>query len=149
MTLTRPSEAHERTGERLRQKQGLGASYYNRSVRSKEELVPGQVVRLFYLKQKIWEPATIVALADTPRSCIVQRLGGGTPLRRNRIHIRTTSVKWGSTAPLPELPKERPSPRVKEVPPPSGASSTMRQEEIAEPALGKRLSRQTVFYQAS
>ena len=33
--------------------------------------------------------------AGTPRSYIVQRVAGGVPLRRNRMHIRTTRENFG------------------------------------------------------
>ena len=145
--MTKTSVCDNPTRERLVQKQKCGAQYYNRSVRCKEELYPGQSVRLYDLKQKIWEPATVVALSDTPRSYIVQRLGGGVPLRRNRIHIRTTAEKWNVSAPLAGLPSN-PSPS-RAVQPPTGASSTMCPEEVAQPALQKRQRRQTVFYQAA
>ena len=130
--------------ERLQQKQSKSAEYYNRSVKGKDELVVGQSVRLYNLKQKVWEPATVTGLANTPRSYFVQRFDGGAPLRRNRIHIKPTKEKWdlrGVVAPPNTTTKSTrasaPGPKI-----PDGG-------ETQEPqAQNKRLRRQTEFYQA-
>ena len=93
----RSSSSTEFTRHRLQEKQAVGARYYNRSVKEKEELTVGQSVRMRNLKHKNWEPATVTGIADTPRSYIVQRTGGGVPLRRNRLHLKTTKEKWNTS----------------------------------------------------
>ena len=37
--------------------------------------------------------------AGTPRSYVVQRIAGGIPLRRNRVHIRTTRENFDPPVP--------------------------------------------------
>ena len=91
---TTQPQSNEYTRNRLQEKQRIGARYFNRSVKEKAELKPGQSVRVRNLKYKTWEPATITGVADTPRSYIVQRLEGGAPLRRNRIHLKPTIERW-------------------------------------------------------
>ena len=56
----------------------------------KPALVEGQPVRLYNKDLRRWEPATVSGYADTPRSYYVERVAGGVPLRRNRVHLRTT-----------------------------------------------------------
>ena len=146
---------HTNTRKRLQTKQQVSASYYNRSIKDKTELIPGQCVRLFDLKRKVWEPATITGIADTPRSYIVQRLEGGMPLRRNRIHIKTTKERWNTYAPTNRIDGETTSP-------PSGDAAVVATRRVNSSdgqsvsladqdhqlAQGKRTRRQTVFFQA-
>ena len=47
-------------------------------------------MRLLNKATRRWEPAVVCGQADTPRSYYVQRLAGGAPLKRNRIHLRET-----------------------------------------------------------
>ena len=139
------------TRRRLQEKQHVGAKYYNRNVKEKTELVPGQCVRLFDLNRKVWEPATVTGFADTPRSYIVQRLEGGVPLRRNRIHIRTTKEKWDMVTPAVDDTASRLS---------NFGSTSGVDADVTSPAVahnhdehqtmqGKRARKQTVFYQSS
>ena len=112
---------HRVTRERLQKKQQDGAAYYNRTTKEKEELTVGQSVRLYDLKRKVWEPATVTGLANTPRSYFVQRLDGGGTLRRNRIHIRTTKEKWSQHTPPVSDVASPPDVPVPEKPPPFDA----------------------------
>ena len=73
--------------EKLRKRQSAAAERYNRSASAKPELVEGQPVRLFRKDDKRWEPAVVTGRAATPRSYFVQRVAGGAPLRRNRVHL--------------------------------------------------------------
>ena len=76
--------------QKLKEKQEAAAAQYNKSVKSKPELVQGQSVRLYDKQRRRWEPALVTGRASTPRSYMVQRLSGGEPLRRNRVHLRST-----------------------------------------------------------
>ena len=69
--------------------------------KEKPELAIGRCVRLLDLKRKVWERVTIIGIANTPRSYIVQCLEGGIPLRVNRIriHIKTTKEGWNPSSP--------------------------------------------------
>ena len=124
-------------------------------MKDKTELVPGQCVRLFDLKRKVWEPATITGVAETPRSYIVQRLEGGAPLRRNRIHIKTTKEKWSTDTPQTPSDDET-SPLIGNVV--GGANNRVNSsdeqltssedQDHRHSTREKRTRRQTVFFQA-
>ena len=43
--------------------------------------------------------------AGTPRSYMVKRLAGGVPLRRNRVHLRTTLEDFQASHLLPDIPE--------------------------------------------
>ena len=77
--------------DKLRKRQAAAAERYNRTAQPKSELVDGQTVRLYSKDKRRWEPAVVTGHGGTPRSYVVQRLAGGVPLRRNRIHLRPTS----------------------------------------------------------
>ena len=47
-------------------------------------------MRLLNKATRRWEPAVVYGQANTPLSYYVQKLAGGVPLRRNRIHLRET-----------------------------------------------------------
>ena len=74
-----------------RKRQAAAAERYNKTAQPKSELVDGQTVRLYSKEKRSWEPAVVTGHGGTPRSYVVQRLAGGVPLRRNRIHLRPTS----------------------------------------------------------
>ena len=77
--------------DKLRKRQTEAAARYNETAQPKAELVEGQTVRLYSKDTRKWEPAVVTGIAGTPRSYVVQRLAGGMPLRRNRVHLRPTS----------------------------------------------------------
>ena len=74
----------------LRKRQDAAAARYDMTAKSKPELVQGQSVRLYNKGSRRWEPAMITGYASTPRSYYVERMAGGAPLRRNRVHLRST-----------------------------------------------------------
>ena len=76
--------------QKLKERQEIAASHYNKTAKPKPELTSGQPVRLFNKANRRWEPSTITGRADTPRSYFVQRMAGGQLLRRNRVHLRST-----------------------------------------------------------
>jgi transposase InsO family protein len=76
--------------QKLRESQDAAAAHYNKTAKSKPELVEGQPVRLYNKDTRRWEPAVVTGRAGTPRSYHVQRIAGGVPLRRNRVHLRST-----------------------------------------------------------
>ena len=80
----------EKVQEKLRKRQAAAAERYDKTAQSKSELVQGQTVRLYSKHDRKWEPAVVTGHAGTPRSYIVQRLAGGMPFRRNRVHFRPT-----------------------------------------------------------
>ena len=152
MPSTVDAEKHVATRNHLQKRQQKSASYYNRSVREKPELVVGQCVRLLDLKRKVWEPATITGIADTPRSYIVQRLEGGVPLRRNRIHIKTTNERWTNDAPISRFDvvakNGGDASTTHHVNPPVEQPGRSAECDDQQGLCGKRIRRQTVFYQA-
>ena len=75
---------------KLQHRQAAAAERYDGRTKSKPDLVPGQHVRLFNKRSGRWEPAVVTGRAGTPRSYFVQRVSGGVPLRRNRVHLRPT-----------------------------------------------------------
>ena len=76
--------------QKLKERQNAAAAHYNKTAKAKTELVEGQPVRLYNKSNRRWEPAIVTGRASTPRSYHVQRMTGGVPLRRNRVHLRTT-----------------------------------------------------------
>ena len=76
--------------KKLQQRQANAAKQYDMTAKVKGELIVGQHVRLLNKATRRWEPAVVSGVADTPRSYYVKRLGGGEPLRRNRVDIRPT-----------------------------------------------------------
>ena len=87
--VANPPNAKE-VKEKIQEKQKIAAERYNRTAKSKPDLIEGQPVRLYCKNSRTWEPAVVTGQAATPRSYTVQRLAGGVPLRRNRVHLRTT-----------------------------------------------------------
>ena len=75
-------------------KQNKAAVNYDRNARSKRELSPGENMRLYDKRKKRWEPAKVTGVAQTPRTYYVQRMDGGTELRRNRLHLKPTVECW-------------------------------------------------------
>ena len=86
----------EKIQQKLKESQMVAASHYNKTAKSKPELVKGQPVRVLNKKTRRWEPAVVSGCACTPRSYYVRRIAGGAPLRRNRVHLRPTPEKFGS-----------------------------------------------------
>ena len=125
--------------DKLKQKQQTSARYYNRSAKEKAKLAVGQSVRVYDIHRKIWEPATITDIANTPRSYMIRRLSGGVPLRRNEIHIRPTMEKWVSHEPSRDKP-----PTTHGIQKTTG-SNTMRSSDTSS---GTRVRRQTSFFQS-
>ena len=80
----------EQVQRKLQGRQASAARQYNKSATEKSDLTEGQHVRLLNKATRRWEPAVVCGQADTPRSYYVQRLAGGAPLKRNRIHLRET-----------------------------------------------------------
>ncbi len=80
--------------EVLQKRQDVAAERYNDTAKSKPGLVGGQPVRLYNKVSRRWEPAVVTGYADTPRSYYVERIAGGVPLRRNRVHLRTTQESF-------------------------------------------------------
>ena len=81
--------------QKLKEKQKKAAANYDKTAKEKVELTPGQPVRLYNKDTKRWEPAVIEGRAATPRSYYVQRMKGGSLLRRNRIQLKPTIENWG------------------------------------------------------
>ena len=137
---SKQSADNKSTRQKLQQKQSASATYYNRSTKSKNALSPGQNVRLFNFKHKTWEPATIVSVANTPRSYIVQRCSGGVPLRRNRIHLKETKEKWNT-----EMPTNKSAPQQN-----ASFSTTGTHNDVGVTReRGKRMRRQTELFQST
>ena len=65
----------------------------------KPELMQGQTVPLFRKTDRTWERVIVKGKAATPRSYVVQRLAGGVPLHRNRVHLRTTGETFAEGVP--------------------------------------------------
>ena len=82
--------------QKLRERQLSAAAQHNKTAKEKPELVGGQPVRLWNKQTRRWEPALVNGEAGTPRSYVVQRVAGGVPLRRNRVHIRTTRENFAA-----------------------------------------------------
>ena len=76
--------------DELVKRQADSAVYYDKTAKEKVPLVCGQPVRLYNKRTQRWEPAIVKGDAGTPRSYMVERVAGGVPLRRNRVHLRTT-----------------------------------------------------------
>ena len=72
------------------ERQAASAVRYDKTAKPKAELVDGQPVRLYNKDKRRWEPAVVTGQASTPRSYYVQRMSGGVPLRRNRVHLKST-----------------------------------------------------------
>ena len=89
----------ESVSQKLKGRQAKAAVQYNRSAKAKPELVEGQPVRIWNKRTRRWEPALVNGEAGTPRSYVVQRIAGGIPLRRNRVHIRTTRENFDPPVP--------------------------------------------------
>jgi len=87
-TVRLDQHKHEDTRHKLIAKQRSAAYYYNRNVRSKPELLPGQRIRWLNKEKSRWEPAKIVGAANNPRSYFIERDNGGRILQRNRQHLR-------------------------------------------------------------
>ncbi len=82
--------------EKLLTRQVKAAARYDKGARAKEDLSPGENVRLYNKSSRRWEPAKVVGDASTPRSYFVQRMEGGRMLRRNRVHMKPTRENWDS-----------------------------------------------------
>ena len=140
--------------EKLRGRQEKAAARYNRTARGKPELVAGQPVRLWNKGPRRWEPAVVTGEASTPRSYIVQRIAGGTPLRRNRMHLRTTRENFGE--PLPEEEEEdmnvtsaaQPADEPVAIAPDAVAPMTSPVSGVPVLRRSARERRPTLFYQA-
>ena len=81
---------HEVTRQKLMARQRSATHYYDRNVKSKPELLPGQNIRWLNKETSRWEPARVVGKARNPRSYFIERDDGGRVLQRNRQHLRTT-----------------------------------------------------------
>jgi hypothetical protein len=98
----RPAQRkYEYTRRKLIERQRSASHYYNRNVKRKPELRPGQNIRWYNKERSLWEPASVVSVADNPRSYFIERDSGGRILQRNRQHLRTTiEAKNGSNGPV-------------------------------------------------
>ncbi len=76
--------------QQLQKKQANQKKYYDKGTRDLAELKQGESVLL--RKEKTWEPATVTAVHDAPRSYIVTSNNGQT-VRRNRSHLSTTPTE--------------------------------------------------------
>ena len=83
--------------KRFQEKQEQAAKQYNKHVKEKSKLRPGQHVRTYDVDRRRWDPATVVGMAGTPRSYFVEKVGSGSTLRRNQIHLRKTNEDWNAT----------------------------------------------------
>lgn len=143
--------------EKLQKRQAAAAENYNKTAKSKPELIEGQPVRLFNKDSRTWEPAVVKGRAATPRSYIVQRLAGGVPLRRNRVHLRTTPETFGEGVPLIFDDQEEEEEVVSEgvsggilASAPDVVDETLPAPSTATPALRRsnRQRKQTEFFQS-
>ena len=89
-------ETSEEVQRILQHKQEKSTNHYNQTAKAKPDLESGQQVRLYNKRSKRWEPAVVTGRADTPRSFIVQRVDGGMPLKRNRVHLRPSVEDWSN-----------------------------------------------------
>ena len=148
-----PSSAEVKS--RLQERQRAAADRYDTSAKEKTDLVPGQHVRLFN-KAGRWEPAVVTGSGGTPRSYVVQRLGGGVPLRRNRVHLRSTAETFED---VPQCVSEEDDEDEDALPVDSGEpSGTPQAAPTASPPVavpdapglrrGCRARKQTQFFQA-
>ena len=71
--------------EKLKQRQQVQKSQYDKGTKPLSELKPGDTVR--YQVNKSWKPAIVVSKHDSPRSYNI-RTQQGTILRRNRYHLK-------------------------------------------------------------
>ena len=143
--------------EKLQKRQAAAAENYNKTAKSKLELIEGQPVRLFNKDSRTWEPAVVKGRAATLRSYIVQRLAGGVPLRRNRVHLRTTPETFGEGVPPIFDDQEEEEEVVSEgvsggilASAPDVADETLSAPSTATPALRRsnRQRKQTEFFQS-
>ena len=148
-----PSSAEVKS--RLQERQRAAADRYDTSAKEKTDLVPGQHVRLSN-KAGRWEPAVVTGSGGTPRSYVVQRLGGGVPLRRNRVHLRSTAETFED---VPQCVSEEEDEDEDALPVDSGEpSGTPQAAPTASPPVavpdapglrrGCRTRKQTQFFQA-
>ena len=91
--------------DKLLKRQAAAADHYDQTAKEKVPLVCGQPVRLYNKVTRRWEPAVVTGEAGTPRSYMVKRLAGGVPLRRNRVHLRTTLEDFQASHLLPDIPE--------------------------------------------
>ena len=146
--------------EKLRRRQTAAAERYNQSASPKPELVGGQPVRLFRKDSKTWEPAVVTGRAATPRSYIVERVAGGVPLRRNRVHLRSTREPFtlGSRQTIVDEDEDdvvRPSTNdvgensaVETPAPDAGAGAVSPPAAVGPQRRGTRVRKQTEFFQS-
>ena len=133
----------------LTEKQAKAATQYNQTAREKPELVSGQPVRLWNKVPRRWEPAVVTGEASTPRSYIVQRMAGGAPLRRNRVHLRTTRENFGKPLPDEDVDEVDATPTVHPADEPGiSPPVTLPVSAVPEPRRGTRERKPTQFYQA-
>ena len=142
--------------EKLQMRQKSAAERYNQTAKMKPDLVEGQPVRLYRKSSRTWEPAVVTGQAATPRSYTVQRLAGGVPLRRNRVHIRTTRESFPG-GPYPESSGEEDEEEIvatatnnvgDETPGASAVVETVPQTTTSNLRRGSRVRKQTEFFQS-
>jgi hypothetical protein len=155
-TVIKDPPQSSRVKQRLNEKQKDGAWYYNRTTKQKPDLVSGQRVRLYDKDTRRWEPAMITGKAQTPRSYIVQRMGGGVPLRRNRQHIKRTIETWNrndlsTSDDYEDALNNDTMPGESDASPVTSDIDTHNEPEIPLPCSPRpvRARKQTTFYQAS
>ena len=109
---------------------------------------------MYNKKSRRWEPAIVAGHGDTPRSFIVERLSGGIPLKRNRVHLRPSVEDWSrqrrggdddSDIDVTE-DEEQPVPVVQQNS--AGVEDTTVMPEEANVRRSNRIRKQTDFYQA-
>ena len=87
--------------------------------------------------------------ATTPRSYIVQRMSGGAPLRRNRVHLRSTRESFGKPLPDEEEDEVDVTSTVRPADEPGISTPvTLPVSDVPMVRRGTRERRPTQFYQA-
>ena len=100
-----PPQNYEQIKEQFERNQTTSTEYYNQHTRTLSDLLPGQHVRVQDPVSRLWQPATVVERAHTPRSYLIEK-EDGSQLRRNRQHLRETAEQPVSHRPVgvPEPP---------------------------------------------
>ena len=81
-------------------------------------------------------------VAPTPRSYVVQRVAGGVPLRRNRVHLRTTREDF------PIVDEDEDVGAALVAPPVTVQAPRALSAPVVQPRQSGRERKQTAFYQA-
>ena len=95
-----------------------------------------------------WEPAVVTDMAPTPRSYVVRRVAGGVPLRRNRVHLRTTREDFPRVSSDGEEEEEEDVGDASVAPPVTVQAPRALSAPVMQPRRSGRERKQTDFYQA-